>query len=115
MKHIYPSCVPGAALAVTWESADCRLCLVKADQIGVSRATERLAELDRAQAHKPLTIHRQETAILDAADLHPLLTRLSDFIAAIPGNALDRKSNALAMALRREIADVVCPADKVRG
>jgi hypothetical protein len=44
-----------------------------------------------------------------------LLTRLSDFIASIPGNALDRKSNALAMQLRREIADVVCPADKVRG
>lgn len=44
-----------------------------------------------------------------------LLTRLSDFIASIPGNALDRKGNALAMQLRREIADVVCPADKVRG
>jgi hypothetical protein len=43
-----------------------------------------------------------------------LLTRLSDFIASIPGNALDRRSNALAMTLRREIADVVCPADKVR-
>jgi hypothetical protein len=43
-----------------------------------------------------------------------LLTRVSDFIASIPGNALDRKSNALAMQLRREIADAIVPKDKVR-
>lgn len=39
--------------------------------------------------------------------IQTLLLRASDFIADIPVGALDRKNNAVAMRLRRDITDIV--------
>lgn len=89
----------------------CRPCLEnKAERY--SQARHRLAELDRARA-QPTVMMGTNDVTQRTVDI-AFLARLSDFIASVPGNALDRKSNFLAQQLRREIADVVCPADKVR-
>lgn len=87
------------------------------DSTGVFRVEAYRAWLKRVQ-EKPIIVDTDNSAkVAYVNDVAPdkrivdvsLLTRLSDFIASIPGAALDRNSNALAMTLRRETANVVCP------
>lgn len=116
----------GSSQVTAWNiscySATCRACLQTEPYHPI--AASRLAELDaEAKASRTLSDVKfkipmffpevEYVAVLDKSAT-ALLVRVSDFIASIPGGALDRKSNAVAMQLRREIADAIVPKDKVR-